>query len=147
MELLLYICASVLIVWLANRWRYRASLRLANTVPSNRWQRLLGFGELLLPKSNYRHFFFFFLQAKKQKWIIILGFFTLDIIRKTYEYSKKYGMNSVVWTGPYPLFLTTDPQTLKEILTSKNCVDKPVEFYKGIITVAGQGLITENGKV
>ncbi|XP_065368966.1 probable cytochrome P450 313a4 [Calliphora vicina] len=66
------------------------------------------------------------------------------MISYLYEYGNKYGTNSVFWVGPFPFFLSSEPQILKEILTLKNCIDKPALIYNGISAVAGHGLITEN---
>ncbi|XP_037812887.1 probable cytochrome P450 313a4 [Lucilia sericata] len=60
-----------------------------------------------------------------------------------YNYANKYGPNCVIWIGIWPIFLCTDPEVIKDILTSKNCIDKPI-LYKGITTIAGDGLITQN---
>ncbi|KNC21583.1 putative cytochrome P450 313a4 [Lucilia cuprina] len=118
MELIFFgFAVCIVFVWLINRWYSRAFVSLAYKVPSNRWHTFLGWGKILRGK---------------------------DILKNMYEHGKKYGPNCVYWMGPLPFFISTDPQILKEILTSKNCIDKPLILYKGFTSVAGQGIITEN---
>ena len=62
-----------------------------------------------------------------------------------YEYGEKYGSNSVGWIGPIPMFLTSDPQTVQDVLKSKNCIDKPTIIYNGFASVLGSGLVTLSG--
>ncbi|KAI8125170.1 putative cytochrome P450 313a4 [Lucilia cuprina] len=65
----------------------------------------------------------------------------------SYNYANKYGPNCVMWLGILPVFLSTDPEVLKDIFTSKNCIDNlrsPPIVYKGITTIAGEGLISQN---
>ncbi|TMW40252.1 hypothetical protein DOY81_014668, partial [Sarcophaga bullata] len=61
-----------------------------------------------------------------------------------YEYGEKYGSNSICWIGPIPMFLTSDPQTIQDILKSKNCIDKPTIIYNGFASLLGSGLITQS---
>lgn len=64
-----------------------------------------------------------------------------------HEHGKKYGATSVYWVGPLSFFLSTDTVILKEILNSKYCINKPMELYGGFSSIAGQGIITQSGKV
>ncbi|XP_065368964.1 probable cytochrome P450 313a4 [Calliphora vicina] len=117
MDLILFAIASIVFAWIINRWNSRAFVRLAYKVPSNRLHTFLGWGKLLTKE---------------------------DILSHMYEYGNKYGPNSVFWVGPFPFFLSSDPQILKDILTSKNCIDKPPLIYKGFFVTVGDGLINEN---
>lgn len=62
-----------------------------------------------------------------------------------YEYADKYGPNSVCWIGPIPVFLTTDPETIQDVLKSKNCVNKPNIIYKNFALLLGSGVVTQSG--
>ncbi|XP_065362079.1 probable cytochrome P450 313a4 [Calliphora vicina] len=117
MDIVFFAIAAIVFLWIINRWKSRAFIRLAYKVPSNRWHTFLGWGKILSGK---------------------------DILQCMYKYGKKYGPNSVYWIGPFPFFLSTDPQILKEILTSKNCIDKPMLLYNGFTRLVGQGIITES---
>ncbi|TMW40598.1 hypothetical protein DOY81_014322, partial [Sarcophaga bullata] len=103
--------------WLLNRWRTRASISLAMKVPSNRLHNWLGCGPILSSDTGQAY---------------------------AYEYGEKYGSNSVGWIGPIPMFLTSDPQTIQDILKSKNCIDKPSIIYNGFASALGSGLITQS---
>ncbi|XP_013100696.1 probable cytochrome P450 313a4 [Stomoxys calcitrans] len=106
------------ILWIVKRWQDRKAIGLAKHFGSNKWQILLGFGPLLRTKA---------------------------IIPKLTEIAKKYGKNSLMFFGPFPFFLTSDPTVIKDILTSKLCINKSYNLYSGISFSLGQGLITLNG--
>lgn len=61
------------------------------------------------------------------------------------DYSDKYGLNSMVWVGPIPFFLTADPEIIKDVLNAKQSLHKPELIYKGIEYVLQRGLLTNNG--
>ena len=72
-------------------------------------------------------------------------FFFSDIIEYLYNHGIKYGPNSIFWLGPISVYLTSDPETIKDIFTSKNCVNKPDIIMNGITNAAGIGLLSSNG--
>lgn len=61
------------------------------------------------------------------------------------DYGTKYGPNSVLWWGPISLYLTSDPEAIKDILMSKNCLNKPTLAINGITYTIGLGLLSSNG--
>ncbi|XP_037812912.1 probable cytochrome P450 313a4 [Lucilia sericata] len=116
MELFIHTVGVLLFIWIIYLWYIRAFIKLAHTVNSNRLHTWRGYGKLLTRKEGLLYF---------------------------YNYANKYGPNCVMWVGIWPIFLSTDPEVLKDIFTSKNCIDKPI-VYKGITTIAGNGLISQN---
>ena len=47
--------------------------------------------------------------------------------------------------GPISAYLTSDPETIKDVFTSKNCVNKPEIIMNGITKTGGIGLLSSNG--
>ncbi|KNC21964.1 putative cytochrome P450 313a4 [Lucilia cuprina] len=117
MGLILFAVVSLVFLWIINRWNSRSFVSLAYKLPSNRLHTLLGWGKILTGK---------------------------DILSCMYEHGKKYGPNSIFWMGPWTFLLSSDPQVIKEILTSKYCLDKPSLIYNGLSTIGGEGLISES---
>ncbi|KAM7343555.1 putative cytochrome P450 313a4 [Cochliomyia hominivorax] len=113
------VIAIIALVWLINRWIIRDFVKLAYQVPSNKWHTFWGWGKIIRPK---------------------------DVLSYLYTKGNKYGPNYVAWLGPFPLFITSDPETIKTIFTSKNCVNKPL-IMDGITWSLGTGLLTANESI
>lgn len=110
----------IIIIWSKYRWRSRDYFKLAQKLPSNKWHTLFGWGPMLRGKE-------------------IFSYIT--------DYGKKYGKNCILWSGPYSFYISIEPQIIKEILLSENCLERPYIVYKGITIMGGNGLITENGEL
>lgn len=66
----------------------------------------------------------------------------MDVIN---DISEKYGPLTYTWLAHYPMFVVTEPDIIRDILTSPNCTNKSVvykPFEKGI----GVGILTSPGK-
>ncbi|KAM7341963.1 uncharacterized protein ACRADG_009556 [Cochliomyia hominivorax] len=66
----------------------------------------------------------------------------LDCIQYLNHYANKHGSDSLMWVGPFPIFLTRDPKTAKNILMSKNCINKPSIILNGLTLTLGLGLVS-----
>ncbi|XP_073831097.1 probable cytochrome P450 313a4 isoform X2 [Musca autumnalis] len=55
---------------------------------------------------------------------------------------QKLGHNFVSYVGPYSHFVTSDPESIKDILTSKTTRHKSKLAYKGLRHALGQGIVT-----
>ncbi|XP_061393496.1 probable cytochrome P450 313a4 [Musca vetustissima] len=62
------------------------------------------------------------------------------------ECSEKLGQNFVHFIGPFPQFVTGDPETVKDVLTSKICLSKDYITYGGLYHALGEGLLTIQAK-
>ncbi|XP_073831731.1 probable cytochrome P450 313a4 [Musca autumnalis] len=70
-----------------------------------------------------------------------------NIIIEGAKNAEKLGQNHLCYIGPFPQFVTGDPQTLKDILTSKLCLYKGDITYTGINNSFGRGILTMQGPV
>ncbi|XP_059223255.1 probable cytochrome P450 313a4 [Stomoxys calcitrans] len=68
------------------------------------------------------------------------------ILKKFTYIAEIYGKNTLYFNGPYAFLVTSDPVTIKDILTSKLCFDKPDVAYAGIKHSIGKGLIYVAGE-
>lgn len=64
---------------------------------------------------------------------------------KSIEGFKKLGANALVYIGPIPSLITSDPAVIKDILNSKFCINKSDLAYIGLNNALGKGLITMQG--
>ncbi|KRF99288.1 uncharacterized protein Dwil_GK11540 [Drosophila willistoni] len=70
-----------------------------------------------------------------------------DLIPLTERFFQKYGNEYLSWVGPFPVYITREPQLIQEILNSPHCVKKSGFVYKVISNILGDGLMTsENPK-
>ncbi|XP_075154388.1 putative cytochrome P450 313a4 isoform X1 [Haematobia irritans] len=113
-------CFLVILIsmWLQKRWNERHAMGLIKYFPYKKYQIVLGFGPLWGSKVLLK------------KFIEVAG----------------QGQNVIQYSGPQILFFTSDPETLKDILTSKLCISKPEIIYSGVVHSLGNGLITAQGK-
>ncbi|XP_059218779.1 probable cytochrome P450 313a4 [Stomoxys calcitrans] len=54
---------------------------------------------------------------------------------------KKYGSFWMSWLGPFPFLFISEPNIVRDILTSPHCVDKSL-VYKGVANANGEGLFS-----
>ncbi|XP_075154387.1 putative cytochrome P450 313a4 [Haematobia irritans] len=114
-------CLLVILIsaWIYKRWKDRHFIALIKHFPHKKYQIVLGFGPLWGAK-------------------VILEKFT--------ELAVEYGKNVMEYTGPHLFFITSDPETIKNILTSKLCISKSDVIYDGFAHAFGNGLISSQGE-
>ncbi|XP_075154389.1 putative cytochrome P450 313a4 isoform X2 [Haematobia irritans] len=114
-------CFLVILIsmWLQKRWNERHAMGLIKYFPYKKYQIVLGFGPLWGSKVLLK------------KFIEVAG----------------QGQNVIQYSGPQILFFTSDPETLKDILTSKLCISKPEIIYSGVVHSLGNGLITAQATI
>ncbi|KAM7344091.1 putative cytochrome P450 313a4 [Cochliomyia hominivorax] len=117
MDLIFYTVVSIVLLWIINLWVFKRSVILAYKIPSNKWNTFFGFGKIAGSRN------------------------VMQILKNA---SEKYGPNSLVWMGPIPVFVTSDPETIKTIFMSKNCINKPSLLMNGITLTVGFGLESAN---
>ncbi|XP_075157139.1 putative cytochrome P450 313a4 isoform X2 [Haematobia irritans] len=113
LAIIIVIC--VITKYLQFRWRTRRSIILGTKIPSCKWEQIFGFGTIMNSKT------------------------IIEIFVKNF---KKYGKNALIYIGPYPFFVTSDPAVIKDILTSKACINKADHPYDSFAHAFGKGLIT-----
>ncbi|XP_075154386.1 putative cytochrome P450 313a4 [Haematobia irritans] len=114
-------CLLVILItaWIYKRWKDRHAIALIKHFPSKKYQIIFGLGRLWGSK-------------------VILERFT--------ELAVKYGKNVIEYSGPQIFFATSDPETIKNILTSKLCISKSDVVYNGFAHAFGNGLISSQGE-
>ncbi|KAH6759359.1 hypothetical protein C2S51_019594 [Perilla frutescens var. frutescens] len=69
-----------------------------------------------------------------------------DILPHLYRFYmqnlSKYGKNSFIWFGPWPLLNISDPEIVKEMMKKSDVIGRP---YKGIEKILTAGLVTLQG--
>ncbi|XP_073831103.1 probable cytochrome P450 313a4 isoform X2 [Musca autumnalis] len=112
--LLINALIGVILLWLYYRWNHRRIIQLGTKIGSDKLQMILGFGPLVTPAT---------------------------IVQITRNSSQRIGPNFVRYIGPFPQFITSDPDIIKDILNSNAALNKGWT-YNGIRHVAGKGLVT-----
>ncbi|XP_059223777.1 probable cytochrome P450 313a4 [Stomoxys calcitrans] len=51
----------------------------------------------------------------------------------------------ITYVGPFPFLVTTDPEVVRDVMTSKLSIDKPSLLYDGFSNGIGEGLISLQG--
>uniref|UniRef100_A0A1I8MZI8 Uncharacterized protein n=1 Tax=Musca domestica TaxID=7370 RepID=A0A1I8MZI8_MUSDO len=92
---------------------------MARKVPFHKLEMILGFGPIVTPKT---------------------------IVKHGVENCKKLGQNFINFVGPFPQYVTGDPDIVKDILMSKLCIHKDYLTYGGLRHALGEGLLTIQGK-
>lgn len=63
------------------------------------------------------------------------------------QLSHKYGSPARLWLGPQLIIVITDAENAEIVLKSKDCLNKPHQFYKAVRAALNlDGLITLKGK-
>ncbi|XP_073831095.1 probable cytochrome P450 313a4 [Musca autumnalis] len=106
---------SVIFLWIYHRWNDRKVIRLAAKVGAHKSHMILGFGPILTPAT---------------------------LIKNSVDNCQKLGHNFVSYIGPFAHFFTSDPESIKDILTSKMTKNKPKLSYKGMRHALGNGIMT-----
>ncbi|XP_073831092.1 probable cytochrome P450 313a4 [Musca autumnalis] len=115
----IFALSSVAILWLFYRWSDRRIIQFASKVGSYKSQVILGFGAIETPAT---------------------------LLRNSIKNCRKLGHNYLTYVGPFPHFFTSDPETIKCILTSKLTRSKPKLSYSGFRHALGNGLLTMTDK-
>ncbi|XP_073828026.1 probable cytochrome P450 313a4 [Musca autumnalis] len=112
---LIFVVVLILIrLWLYHRWNHKQIFELAKKVPSHKLQMILGFGKILTPKT---------------------------ITQNLIENCQTFGHNFINFIGPYPQFITGDPETVEDILKSRLALNKGELTYHGLHHGLGNGLL------
>ncbi|XP_075155378.1 putative cytochrome P450 313a4 isoform X2 [Haematobia irritans] len=109
---------ALILLWIYKRWLERHSIGLTKYFPSNKIEYILGFGPLYSSK---------------------------DVIKRLRKIAEKYGSTSMIYMGPISFLHTCDPHVVKDVLTSKFCLNKARALYDGFEYAAGKGLVTSQG--
>ncbi|XP_075156823.1 putative cytochrome P450 313a4 [Haematobia irritans] len=110
---------GLIFMWIYGRWRNRRSIALCRHFPVNKFHISLGFGPIMKAK---------------------------EVVSEFTRLTETYGKNLLHHSGPYIFLITSDPVIIKEILTSRLCIDKIDVVYDGLTYTLGNGLITQNGE-
>ncbi|XP_075156822.1 putative cytochrome P450 313a4 [Haematobia irritans] len=110
---------GLIFMWIYGRWRNRRSIALCRHFPVNKFHMSLGFGPIIRAK---------------------------EVVSEFTRLTETHGKNVLFYTGPCLFLLSSDPVIIKEILTSRLCIDKLDVIYDGLTYTIGNGLITQNGE-
>ncbi|XP_060647627.1 probable cytochrome P450 313a4 isoform X1 [Drosophila nasuta] len=108
-------CTLLCVLWVYFLWTRRRFYNLIFTIPGPIGYPLIGIAHKLRRRE--------------------------DVLKTFKNFLNKYGSFLIIWLGPMPFFVTTDPQLIQDILNSQNCLDK-ANVYRVVNDVAGVGLIT-----
>ncbi|XP_075154390.1 putative cytochrome P450 313a4 [Haematobia irritans] len=114
-------CLLVILIsaWIHKRWRDRHAIALIKHYPHQKYQIILGLGPLWRSKV---------------------------ILEKFNELAATNGKNGIEYCGPHIFLVTFDPDTFRDVLSSKLCISKPDIVYGGLAHAFGVGLITSQGE-
>ncbi|XP_073828468.1 probable cytochrome P450 313a4 [Musca autumnalis] len=112
---LIFVVVFLICLWAYHRWNHRRIFEFAKKVPSHKLQMIFGLGPILTPKT---------------------------ITQKLIENCQKLGHNFIHYVGPYPQFVTGDPETVQDILTSRLVLNKGKVMYMGLDHGLGNGLLS-----
>ncbi|XP_073831114.1 probable cytochrome P450 313a4 [Musca autumnalis] len=111
---LIIVIISVILLWVWHRWSERRIIQIGTKVGAHKLQLILGFGPILTPAT---------------------------IIKNFQDYCQKLGPNHIRYLGPFPTYVTIDPEIIKDILTSKVASNKG-KVYNGFRHIFGNGIVT-----